>query len=232
MRRPVLLLAAAFTAALLLSGCAGPATGGTAAGSSPMATPSPSPAMATPTPTPTAAARAVHLSIGALAVSTIDATGTTIATTPYSGGAPAMVAFLSAAIGVAPTVARTDPETGCSGAATTYTWAAGFLVDVPDTENPPLYTWTVQARSAQVGDTGLTVQSSTGLVVGTDVSASAAALPADQKIDEYQDGTGPLVFEVAGRTAEDKPYGGAALVGRGGVLSAIAAPAGLGKFYC
>ncbi|WBM79700.1 hypothetical protein KIV56_15845 [Cryobacterium breve] len=232
MKRPVLFLAAAFTAALLLSGCAGPATGGAAAGSSPMATPTSSPAMVSPTPTPTATASAAGLSIGALTVSTVDATGATIATSPYSGGAQAMVAFLSAAIGVAPTVARTDPETGCSGAATTYTWAAGFLVNVPDAENPPLYTWTVQARSAQVGDTGVTVQSSTGLVVGTDVTASAAALPADQKIDEYNDGTGPLVFEVAGRNGEGKPYGGAALVGQGGVLSAIAAPAGLGQFYC
>ncbi|MEC5150509.1 hypothetical protein [Cryobacterium sp. GrIS_2_6] len=230
MRRPALFLAAAFTAALLLSGCAGPATGDTAAGSSPLASPTPSPAMVSPAPTATASA--ARLSIGALTVSTIDATGATIATTPYSGGAAAMVAFLSAAIGVAPTVARADPETGCSGAATTYTWAAGFLVNVPDTESPPLYTWTVQARSAQVGAAGVTVQSSTGLVVGTDVSASAAALPADQKIDEYTDGTGPLVFEVAGRNAEGKPYGGAALVGQGGVLSAIAAPAGLGQFYC
>ncbi|MDY7527034.1 MULTISPECIES: hypothetical protein [unclassified Cryobacterium] len=230
MRRPVLFLAAACAAALLLSGCAGPATGGTAADSSPLATPSPSPALVSPAPTATASA--ARLSIGALTVSTIDATGATIATTPYSDGAPAMVAFLSAAIGVAPTVARADPETGCSGAATTYSWAAGFLVNVPDTESPPLYTWTVQARSAQVGAAGVTVQSSTGLVVGTDVSASAANLPADQKIDEYNDGTGPLVFEVAGRNAEGKPYGGAALVGEGGVLSAIAAPAGLGQFYC
>ncbi|MDY7557170.1 hypothetical protein [Cryobacterium sp. 10C3] len=187
--------------------------GGTAADSSPLATPSPSPALVSPAPTATASA--ARLSIGALTVSTIDATGATIATTPYSDGAPAMVAFLSAAIGVAPTVARADPETGCSGAATTYSWAAGFLVNVPDTESPPLYTWTVQARSAQVGAAGVTVQSSTGLVVGTDVSASAANLPADQKIDEYNDGTGPLVFEVAGRNAEGKPYGGAALVGEG-----------------
>jgi len=232
MRRPVLFLAATLAAALLLSGCAGTATGGTAAGSSPLASPSPTPTPSATSPSPTATASAVRLSIGALTVSALDATGATIATAPYSGGAPAMVAFLSAAIGVAPTVTRADPETGCSGAATTYTWAAGFLVDVPDAENPPLYTWTVQARSAQVGDTGVTVQSSTGLVVGTDVSASAAALPADQKIDEYGDGTGPLVFDVTGRTTEGKPYGGAALVGQGGVLSAIAAPAGLGAFYC
>ena len=230
MKKPVLFLAAAVAAALLFSGCAGTAGGSAGPGATPVATPTVSPP-ARATPSRTATASASLISIGSLSVSTVDAAGATIATAPYTGGAKAMVAFLSAAIGTSPTTTRQD-GTDCAGPGTTYTWARGFVVDVPDTQTPPLYTWTVQARSAQVGDTGVSVQSSTGLVVGTDVSASVAALPADQKIDEYNDGTGPLVFEVAGRTTEGKPYGGAALAGPGGVLAAIAAPAGLGAFYC
>ncbi|MCU1403802.1 MAG: hypothetical protein JWQ43_105 [Glaciihabitans sp.] len=221
------------SATLLLSGCATAEAGGGAtptvsATAEPSAPITPSAASAPPA-TPAAV---VALAIGAATVTSMDAGGVALDNAAFADGADAMVAFISDAMGTEPVTSLTGTSDGdCAGPATLYAWGDGLLLSDPDMENPPLYTWKVEARAAQAGD-GIRLESSTGFSIGDDGVAILAALPAEQFIDEYGDSTGPLLFEVAGADAEGTPYGGAALVGPDGLVSAITAPASLSAYYC
>ena len=231
MRRRPLTLTLLLSGILLVSGCTAevPAVGTPAPpSSSAQSTP------AAPVPTADAALPAIAtISIGATGVHTLDEAGQVIDSAVFADGPDALVAFLTEATGTAPADERDgdSDEGSCGPPSTISRWGDALQVTTRDTEIPPLYNSTVTVRAAET-DSGIRLESSTGFAVGDDGAAVLATLPAEQYIHEYNDLSGPLLFEISGASDDGKSYGGAALVSPDGLISAITAPASLSAFYC
>jgi len=230
MRRLPLRLVLIVAGSVFLSGCTATAPDAGAPTTSSTVAPSASP-ITTPTaevPVPTIAT----VSIGATGVDTLDDAGQVIDSAVYADGPDALIAFLTDAIGSEPVAERDgDSEDSCAAPSTILRWGDEVSVTKRDVESPPLYNSAVTVRAGET-DTGIRLESSTGFAVGDDGAAILATLPADQYINEYNDSTGPLLFEVSGTDDAGKAYGAAALVGTDGLVSAITAPASLSAFYC
>ncbi|TFD48879.1 hypothetical protein E3T55_12575 [Cryobacterium frigoriphilum] len=211
---------------LLLSGCAAAAPSAQEPGSSPSATPAGSTSTAqAPTQEPTVST--IELSGTALTSET--ATGEPISTVAFRDGTDASVAFLTDALAAEPEQSVPGELEACAEVTARYSWGDTALV--LDVWEPAGFVMTLGESSVN----GVRLQSSGDFAAGEDAQAFFDALPAELALDEYNDGTGPFVYDlVAGSSpwGEDNAYGGVALLQQGGIVSRIVSPDTTRAFYC
>lgn len=223
-------LALALLAGLLLSACsAAPAPGSTppATGeATPAATPAAT-AAATPTPTPAAepTVSTVVMSGSGLVGQTDE--GQTVQAAAFADGPDPAIALLTSAFGTSPVRTEMTQDEACDAPSTHYDWGDALL-SVSSTG------FTVRFGSASVAEVAL--RSSGGFAVGENAQAFFDALPEEQAHDEYNDGSGPFVYD---KVADGAPwgeagsaFGGVALLQPGGVVTSIVAPDTTRAFYC
>jgi hypothetical protein len=155
--RNVAVLSAVVLAAVLLSGCAGTSAVEPAAPASPDASSTPA-----PTADPVSTIR-----FSGSAIESLDTAGEVRDSVSLGDGADAVVAGMSAALGVEATV--TDVPEQCAAARTDYAWEGITLSRWTPTE------LTIALSGASSG--GLRLEVTGGYAVGDDVSAAVAALP-------------------------------------------------------
>ena len=216
-------LVLATAAACLLSACAGsvPQAGET------NGSPTPPSAVATPTPTPAPIVSTIVMS-GSQLVSKTDS-GASVETVDFAEGTDAAVAFLTAALGTAPKHVPTSDIQACSDVTARYAW--GGDAAVLDVWEPAGFVVTFREPSFN----GVALLSSGDFAVGDNAQAFFDGLPPEQALDEYNDSSGPFVYDQVAAVApwgEDNGYGGVASLKPGGVVSAIVAPDTTRAFYC
>jgi len=207
----------------MLSGCASSTPEATEAIAS---TPSVASTPAAPTPTPEPVASAIVMS-GAQLVSET-ATAQPMASVDFADGTDASVAFLTAALGAAPEVVTSDIE-ACSTVTARYSWGGTALV--LDVWEPAGFVVTFWEPSVE----GISLKSSGDFAVDDNAQAFFDALPTEQALDEYNDGSGPFVYDKVADAApwgEANAYGGVALMQPQGIVGRIVAPDTTRAFYC
>jgi hypothetical protein len=211
-----LLLGSLPLAALLLFGCAAmPAPSPQTAGSA-SATPT-----AEETPEPAVAA---SLRFSGSAAESVDADGATIASVPFDEGAAAVVDLLTTTSGIAPETAV--EEEGCASPHTSYQW-----------DGVALTAWTgssdfiVGFSAAALGSVRL--ETTGGFTVGDDITAFAAAAPAEN-VGHPNDTDTVVAFDVVSRTSHDAYTSPVGAVGYAvdGVLTSLMTPGEWSAFYC
>lgn len=215
-------------AVFLLSGCA----------SSAPRVPEANGASATPsvssTPSPEAVVSAIVMS-GSKLVSQTDA-GQSVATVDFEQGPDAAVAFLTAALGAAPEQPPASDDAACRGPATaSYAWGAAGDAAVVLTEWEPADSVGFVVTFRGPSFDGVALQSSGDFAVGDNAQEFFNQLPPDQALDEYDDDSGPFVYDKVADAApwgEANPYGGVARMQPDGSVVAIVAPDTTRAFYC
>ena len=216
-------LVLATAAAFLLSACAGSVPQAGDANGSPT---QPS-AVASPTPTPTPVVSTIVMS-GSQLVSKTDS-GASVETVDFADGTDAAVAFLTAALATAPKRVPASDVEACGNVTARYAW--GEDAAVLDVWEPAGFVVTFREPRFD----GVALLSSGDFSVGDNAQAFFDGLPPEQALDEYNDGSGPFVYDQVAAVApwgEDNGYGGVALLRPGGVVSAIVAPDTTRAFYC
>lgn len=217
-------LALAVLGGLLLSACSATP----APGSTPPATAVATPA-ATPTATPTPAAKptvsTVVMSGSGLVGQTSD--GQTVQDAAFADGPDPAIALLTSAFGTPPVQTEMTQDEACDAPSTHYDWGDALL-SVSSTG------FTVRFSNASVA--GVALESSGGFAVGENAQAFFDALPEAQAHDEYNDGSGPFVYDKVADGApwgeDGAAFGGVALLQPGGVVTSIVAPDTTRAFYC
>lgn len=224
---------------LLLAGCASSAPGSGASGtpgtpaatSTPRATPA---ATAAPTPTPTPdetvpAATVSTIEMSGSGLSSETEAGDPISAVNFADGTDASVAFLTAALAAAPEQSVPGEMDACNDVTARYSWGDTALV--LDVWEPAGFVITLGESSVN----GIRLQSSADFAAGENAQAFFDALPAEQAVDEYGDGTGPFVYDLVADSSpwgEANAYGGVALLQQGGIVNRIIAPDTTRAFYC
>ena len=213
--------------ALVLSGCASPAP------ATPEASVSPTQAHTTP-----AAPHKVDREGTAASVSTITMSGSQLmsetaieqprSSVDFAEGTDAAVVFLSDALATAPELSTSEIE-ACSNVTARYSWGGTALV--LDVWEPAGFVVTFNEPSFN----GVALKSSGNFAVGDNAQAFFDALPREQAVDEYNDGSGPFVYDKvadASPWGESNAYGGVARLVTGGEVVSIVAPDTTRAFYC
>ncbi|WP_104194103.1 hypothetical protein [Cryobacterium sp. M25] len=213
-------------AGLLLSACSSTP----APGSTPTATEEAT-AVATPTTTatPTQAAAptvsTIVMSGSRLVSQTPD--GQTVQTAVLDDGPDTAIALLTNAFGTSPIQTEMTQDEACDAPSTHYVWDDAML-------SVSSIGFTVRFSGPSVA--GIALRSSGGFAVGDNAQAFFDALPEDQAHDEYNDGSGPFVYDKVADGApwgeDGSAFGGVALLRPGGVVKAIVAPDTTRAFYC
>ena len=223
-RRGARILVLASAAVLALSGCA------SSAAEAPRESETPTPtsvASTPPSPTPAPAVSTIVMSGSQLASET--ATEEPVSSVEFADGLDASVAFLSAALGTAPEQFAEGEVEACSTVTARYSW--GGTAVVLDVWEPAGFVVTFGEPSVN----GIALQSSGDFAVGDNAQAFFDALPADLANDEYNDDSGPFVYDKVANASpwgEDNAYGGVALLQPGGVVNRIVSPETARAFYC
>ena len=213
-------IALAVLAGLLLSACSSaPAS---APGSTAVAIPT---ATATPTQAAAPTVSTIVMSGSQLVSETSD--GQTVQTAVFADGPDPAIALLTTAFGMSPVQTEMTQDEACDAPSTHYVWDDATL-SVTSTG------FTVRFSGPAVA--GIALRSSGGFAVGDNAQAFFDALPEDQAHDEYNDGSGPFVYDKVADGApwgeDGSAFGGVALLQSGGVVQAIVAPDTTRAFYC
>lgn len=211
--------------ALMLSGCTSSTPGASEAIAS---TPSVTDAPAGPTLAPTSGPVAAAIVMSGAQLVSETATEEPIASVDFADGTDASVAFLTEALGTAPEVVTSEID-ACSTVTARYSWGGTALV--LDVWEPAGFVVTFSEPSVE----GISLKSSGDFSVGDNAQAFFDALPAEQALDEYNDGSGPFVFDKvadASPWGESNAYGGVALMQPEGIVGRIVAPDTTRAFYC
>ena len=217
-------IALAVLGGLLLSACsAAPAPGSTPPAieeATPAATPS-----ATPTPAAEPTVSTVVMSGSGLVGQTSD--GQIVQDAAFADGPDPAIALLTSAFGTSPVQTEMTQDEACDAPSTHYDWGDALL-SVSSTG------FTVRFSNASVA--GVALESSGGFAVGENAQAFFDALPEEQAHDEYNDGSGPFVYDKVADGApwgeDGSAFGGVALLQPGGVVTSIVAPDTTRAFYC
>lgn len=155
------------------------------------------------------------------------AEGQTVQTATFADGPDPAIALLTAAFGTSPVQTEMTQDEACDAPSTHYDWGDALL-------SVSSNGFTVRFSSASVA--GVALHSSGGFAVGDNAQAFFDALPEEQAHDEYNDGSGPFVYD---KVADGAPwgeagsaFGGVALLQPGGVVTTIVAPDTTRAFYC
>lgn len=221
-------VALAASVALLLSACASAVP----REQEPNGSPPEQSASSTPSPTPIVSAIVMS---GSQLVSETGG-GQPVATVDFEQGTDAAVAFLTAALGAAPEQHPASDDAACRGTVTaSYAWgAAGDAAVVLTVWEPVDSVGFVVAFRGPSFD-GVALKSSGDFAVGDNAQEFFNQLPPDQALDEYNDDSGPFVYDKVADTApwgEANPYGGVARMQPDGSVVAIVAPDTTRAFYC
>ena len=215
-------------AGLLLSACSSAPAPGTTPTATVQAT-AEATASATPPATPTQAAAStvstIVMSGSRLVSQTSD--GQTVQIAVFADGPRTAITFLTTTFGKSPVQTEMTQDEACDAPSTHYDWDDASL-SVASTG------FTVKFSGPAVA--GIALQSSGGFAVGDNAQAFFDALPEDQAHDEYNDGSGPFVYDKVADGApwgeDGSAFGGVALLQPGGVVTAIVAPDTTRAFYC
>lgn len=218
----------AVSALLLLSACASSApqaqeTNGASTEPSVSSTPGPAPVVS-----------AIVMS-GSQLVSETDA-GDPVATVDFEQGADAAVAFLTAALGAAPDQPAASGDAACAGTVSaSYAWGDAGDAAVVLTAGEPVDSVGFVVAFRGPSFDGVALKSSGDFAVGDNAQAFFNQLPPDQALDEYDDDSGPFVYDKVADVApwgEANAYGGVARMQPDGSVVAIVAPDTTRAFYC
>lgn len=227
-RRGLRALALTGALGLLLVGCAS----ATVEVPVPSESPTPSSQAPTPTPTPTPAAPAPEVStilMSGSGLASETAAQQPVSTVEFSDGTEAAVEFLTAALSVAPEQFTESEIDACGTVTARYSWGGRALI--LDVWEPAGFVITF----GEAGFDGVALQSSGRFAVGDNAQAFFDALSAEQASDEYDNASGPFVYDQVAEASpwgEENAYGGVALLQPGGVVSRIVSPDTTRAFYC
>ena len=180
---------------------------------------------------------AVAIVISGAGISSEDADGNQLETVAFDEGTGSVEAFLTDALGVAPT----HPSDGsdCMVSAAVTQWGdqdEGIQLRVPSSIDPPMHDAFVITKATSVN--GVAIRASAGFSVGDDISAIPETLPAVQTVGLH-DSLGfedPLnfVFDSAGTFGSDGveyAFGGSVNASKG-IAVAIFSPRPSARAYC
>ena len=221
-------IAVAVLAGLLLSACSPASAPGTTPGATAEDTAvSTPPATPTATPTQTAAPTVSTIVMSGSGLLSQTTEGQTVQTAVFADGPDTAIAFLTTVFGRSPLQTEMTQEEACDAPSTHYDWDNALLSVSP-------VGFTVRFSGPSVA--GIALQSSGGFAVGDNAQAFFDALPEEQARDEYDDGSGPFVYDKVADGApwgeDGSAFGGVALMQPGGVVKAIVAPDTTRAFYC
>lgn len=216
----------AVLAGLLLSACTStPAPSSTPPATAAATAPPTTTPPATPTPSAEPAVATVVMSGSRLVSQTAD--GQTVQTAAFADGPDAAIAFLTTAFGAPPVQSEMTEAEACDAPSTHYGWGDAML-------SVSSIGFTV--RFSGPAAAGIALQSSGGFAVGENAQAYFDTLPEEQAHDEYNNGSGPFVYDKVADGApwgeDGSAFGGVALLQPGGVVTAIVAPDTTRAFYC
>jgi hypothetical protein len=146
----------------------------------------------------------------------------------FTEGTNAAVVFLTDALATSPKQSTSEIE-ACGDVTARYSWGDNALV--LDVWEPAGYVVTFNEPSFN----GVALESSGNFAVGDNAQAFFDALPPEQAFDEYNDGSGPFVYDKvadASPWGESNIYGGVARLVTGGEVVSIVAPDTTRAFYC
>jgi hypothetical protein len=196
-------------------------------------TSSPTPASPTPAPTETPGAEPGPPAVIVLSGSDLevrDADGTMLAHHDFGDGPEAIAATITAASGIDPDIHTYETDDECSVAGTSrYWWATadggGLVMNTPwSGAEAPWDTVDFGLRVRTLGD--VEIVTSAGFSWGDDVTAFAAALPADERDDDNA-----FIWDRT-TTYEGQAFGGAASTTETGVVAFIGTPGLMHSWYC
>ena len=224
-RNPVRRRSAVITALVLIVALSGCAT----ASSDVLAAPSSAPAetaTASPSPTVEAPAQATTVVLSGASVGSVDASGSTVQTLPYSAGAEGVVALFVAASGEEPVVSEVAES--CAAAHTSYQWDG---VQVVAWATGPQFA--IVVSRATVG--AVRVEAAGGYAVGDDVSQFVSA-QSPEDIGRFDDSGRQLFvsFDTVDTVVSGEyssPLGSVGLVDSG-ILTSIVSPGEWSSFLC
>ena len=206
---------------LVLSGCASPAP------AAPEASVPPTQAGTTPVAPATAATVSTIKMSGSQLLSET-ATEQPLSSVDFAEGTDAAVVFLTDTLATAPEQSTGEIE-ACGNVTARYSWGGTALV--LDVWEPAGFVVTFNESSFN----GIALESSGNFAVGDNAQAFFDALPPEQAFDEYNDGSGPFVYDKvadASPWGESNAYGGVSRLATGGEVVSIVAPDTTRAFYC
>jgi hypothetical protein len=155
------------------------------------------------------------------------ATGQQLSSVGFTEGTDAAVVFLTDALATSPEQATGEIE-ACANVTARYSWGTALVLDV---WQPAGFVVTFNEPSFD----GIALKSSGNFAVGDNAQAFFDALPPEQAFDEYNDGSGPFVYDKVANASpwgESNAYGGVARLVTGGEVVSIVAPDTTRAFYC
>ncbi|TFB68365.1 hypothetical protein [Cryobacterium sp. Hz9] len=156
------------------------------------------------------------------------ATEQPLSSVDFAEGTDAAVVFLTDALATAPEQSTGEIE-ACGNVTARYSWGGTALV--LDVWEPAGFVVTFNEPSVN----GITLESSGHFAVGDNAQAFFDALPPELAFDEYNDGSGPFVYDKvadASPWGESNAYGGVSRLATGGEVVSIVAPDTTRAFYC
>jgi hypothetical protein len=153
--------------------------------------------------------------------------GQTVQTASFADGPDPAIALLTTAFGTPPVQTEMTQDEACDAPSIHYDWGDAML-------SVSSIGFTVRFSGPSVA--GVALQSSGGFAVGENAQAFFDTLPEELAHDEYNDGSGPFVYDKVADGApwgeDGSAFGGVARLQPGGVVMTIVAPDTTRAFYC